>query len=423
MTNGPLGSTWEWNALADRKAWASEEFQESLALDLALGQVQEAQLIEAVASADQSSLRARLSDPDFQARRDAAALWVGRFQEEREAWSQTATDEADALSARILSQTRQERSPWSLPDGWRGDWRLIRGFLGSRLQSSWVMRVAAASLLAHLVALPAVAAYVFWVKPKSEPLVLTWDLPQPAEVDEVIPGPEVLEVGEDLWSELGLEAENLWARNKHTLEQELVAPSWVREDPLLSAYWDWRLAPTAISQGQELDSNSGNGARSASPSQAIQAAPRSDWESDGVGLGEVLVFEAWLDDWVRGQDPGSLGGNASPLVEAERGWIDWIAGWALGHKESEDPVVVLAMHTLRRAEGLGLPITTPGGSQVRARLQAVAPALADPTRPGAPLDGPWFELLKRAHQLDQGARAVGRAWAGRAPYWRALWRP
>ena len=58
------------------------------------------------------------------------------------------------LEERVLAVTTREDL------GWRGDLRLVGGFLRERLSQSSLLRLAAASLLVHLIAVPAVLAYV-----------------------------------------------------------------------------------------------------------------------------------------------------------------------------------------------------------------------------------------------------------------------
>ena len=59
------------------------------------------------------------------------------------------------LAERVLAATTRADPTW------RGDVRLLGGFLGGRLRSSRVLRFAAASLVAHLVALPVFAWLAF----------------------------------------------------------------------------------------------------------------------------------------------------------------------------------------------------------------------------------------------------------------------
>lgn len=72
--------------------------------------------------------------------------------------------QAGGLTDRILARTTREDVSW------RGDWRLVRGFLGQRLGASIVLRVVAASLLVHIAALP-VLAYYTWIAPEPETFI------------------------------------------------------------------------------------------------------------------------------------------------------------------------------------------------------------------------------------------------------------
>jgi hypothetical protein len=109
---------------------------------------------------------------------------------------------ASDLSQRILSQTTGEDLSW------RGDLRLVGRYLGTGLGASPILRVAAASLLFHLVALP-VLAYWVWAG-QADPLELSFesyerahpsqpfpdqplDVPGPLPVDGVQEEPLVLD--------------------------------------------------------------------------------------------------------------------------------------------------------------------------------------------------------------------------------------
>lgn len=62
--------------------------------------------------------------------------------------------------------------------GWRGDLRLVRGFVRRRLRSSLLLRVAAASLLVHLVALPVLAVYrVITAEPERDGFIVDFEKP------------------------------------------------------------------------------------------------------------------------------------------------------------------------------------------------------------------------------------------------------
>ncbi len=68
------------------------------------------------------------------------------------------------LAQRILARTTREDLSW------RGDLALIGRHLRGRLASSVWMKLVAASLLVHLIALPALAYYVFVARPEAPSL-------------------------------------------------------------------------------------------------------------------------------------------------------------------------------------------------------------------------------------------------------------
>lgn len=385
---------WSQNALFDPAVWRDEAFVEALALDLALGAVRSEDLWQTQAPEAQAAVRAELAAPAFQARVEAAEAWLAQTRDACEPWGQTEGDEAQDLAERILHEARREADWSALPEGWRGDWRLIRGFLNRRWQASWVVRLAAASLLAHLIALPAVAAYVLWVKPKVEPLIITWDLPAPEEVDEPMPGPEELpfaQGAEDLWSALGLEGDNVAARTRLTLEEAPTPPNWWAQDETLAAYWGWRLRG------------------------ATGTAPVSEFVANSVDLGALLHLEAALDGWARSQaDAAHAAGDADV-----RRALEAVQAWLAQRELPADPLADLAVHTLRRARALGWQPSAsvvPAWEVVWADFALRRPVLADLVRPGAPLDGPWCALVREA--LVQS----GEAWLDQAATWRSLWR-
>lgn len=63
------------------------------------------------------------------------------------------------LTRRILSDTTREDLSW------RGDLRLVAGYVGARLRASAALRVIAASLVLHLLGLP-LLAWVGWLRPE-----------------------------------------------------------------------------------------------------------------------------------------------------------------------------------------------------------------------------------------------------------------
>lgn len=92
-----------------------------------------------------------------------------------------ACDRADALHAeregslveRVLARTTREDLSW------RGDLRLLRGWVAGRLRASPVLRVLAASLLVHLLALPILAWYGFVREGAEQPSIRVEPPPLP----------------------------------------------------------------------------------------------------------------------------------------------------------------------------------------------------------------------------------------------------
>ncbi len=385
---------WSAEGLAREESWRNETFVESLALDLAMGHVEARVLWEEQPADQQAAVRERLLAPGFQTRVSAARDWIAATREECLAWSQAKGEAAESLAERIVAETRQEAEAQSLPAGWRGDLRLIGGFVNRRWQASWVVRLAAASLIAHLIALPAVAAYVLWVRPKVEPLVITWDLPAAEEVEEAIPGPEPMqgaEGDEDLWSALGLETDNVVARTRYTLDQPPAMPAEWRSKEVLASYWRWRIARSAQPAKQE------------DASQGMMSRPGA------VGLGLLLQLESDLDAWALDPERGAR--PAARLDQALQAVWEWRAAQPAKDRALHD----LALHTLRRAESLGWRIADTRWPALFGDWAMRRPALANPARRHAPLDRAWVDLVGEV--LAQEAEA----WQGSQARWAQRW--
>lgn len=166
-------------------------------------------------------------DPD--ARRDALAedpSAPGRAAELEAFLTQCRTvlgeDEAEAaqrassgdLVGRILADTTRE------DPSWRGDLRLIRGFVGARLRDSVLLRVVAASLLAHVFLIPVGAWALFGEAEEDEPVHITFEIPREADPEEA---PEELSAVRDPRATLDPEvlaaerAQNLLRRHAYLL--------------------------------------------------------------------------------------------------------------------------------------------------------------------------------------------------------------
>jgi hypothetical protein len=257
-------------------------------------------------------------------------------------------------------------------EGAWGDAKILMGFVRRRLASSVALRVAAASLIAHLIALPALAAYIYWVRPDESKLVIRFDPNQPVlpeELEGAAPE-ERFEEDADLWSALGLEESNAIAVARYGLTHA------EREGRTRGVREPW--AGWVSLRLQRLESG--------------VSAP--DWSSapweEPASLGHVFALEMLLDDCVLGRTPW----------EATEGY------WALLVPMLEVDAVpsnwgALVTHTLRRAEEYGL-------------LRELDSSLGSEIRPGggAPLDGDplgaaWFEALR---ELQPGSALDLKAW-------------
>jgi hypothetical protein len=102
-----------------------------------------------------------LRAPGVEARLAGLETFLERCRDELLQELPASPERLEALEREILVRTTREDVSW------RGDLRLVRGFLRQRLSASIVLRVVAASLLVHLAALP-VLAYFTWVAPWPE---------------------------------------------------------------------------------------------------------------------------------------------------------------------------------------------------------------------------------------------------------------
>jgi hypothetical protein len=106
------------------------------------------------------AVRARMEELTGFLSECSSALRDEQFLEDGQAEAQQREAE---LTARLLARTTREDLSW------RGDLTLVGGFLRDRLSRSVVLRVAAASLLLHMAALPVLAYYVF-LAPATPPI-------------------------------------------------------------------------------------------------------------------------------------------------------------------------------------------------------------------------------------------------------------
>jgi hypothetical protein len=101
---------------------------------------------------------------------EGTAAFLARARELLAEEPEHAAEDADAVASRVLAEST--RSDVSV----RGDLRLVRDFVTDSLRSSRVLRILAASLLVHLIALPVVAWYVLGREDASG-TVVTFEAP------------------------------------------------------------------------------------------------------------------------------------------------------------------------------------------------------------------------------------------------------
>ena len=264
---------------------------------------------------------------------------------------------SDAFQQRVLATTTREDL------GLIGDLRLVLRFCGTRLRASRALRLAAASLLAHMIALPVLAYFVLRSDKEPDVMHITiegpqaeWDFaeePQEPERDLVAldpPAPEVTPQGD---------------------------PSDAFESSI-------RLAEGLLTQAEmpsELATNEGASALErllAARAACIRREPSSTWRAgvrepaDDAGMLEWCLWtELLLDDRV-------LSGRADPGLATA---LD-----AISALESH-PLVVLA---LARAKAYG--DLRHSQRDVLTRLRAELARAGTPD----PLDRRWFEALRDA---------------------------
>jgi len=274
-------------------------------------------------------------------------------------------DEADlasyAFQQEVLAATTREDL------GLIGDLRLVLRFCGTRLRASRALRLAAASLLAHMIALPVLAYFVLRDDKQPDVMHITIEAPQAAPFAEQLQEPEREPVSPD------------------------PAPPQVSAQGAPNDPWEHsiRWAERLLAQAEvpyELTANAGESALErllAARAARIRLEPSSAWRArvrepayDAGMLEWCLWTELLLDDRV-------LSGRADPGLETA---LDAISAL------EPHPLVVLA---LARAQAYGQlkPSQRDGLTRLRAELaRAGTPDPLD-TRPVRPLDRRWFEAL------------------------------
>jgi len=270
------------------------------------------------------------------------------------------------LVERVLARTTREDLSW------RGDLRLVGGFLAARLRSSVVVRIAAASLLVHLCALPLLAMMGFFESAPPGPVIRV-EPPRERIFQPQEPEPLVLseESVRDEGAQIALRGERYVQNSLRRARRALRSGA-----PLLPAPAPGETRAAAILRARCA-------LLSGAKTPVAPPAPAPD-----VGLVERSLWCEYLLDryLVEGTEP--------------RGLTRAVAGLARAELE-RDPGGLLAASALARAASYGLV-----GADVATRLERARAALAgraqaapllggeDDLRRAAPLDGAWLEALR-----------------------------
>lgn len=297
----------------------------------------------------------------------------------------------------VLARTTRE------DPGWRGDLRLVHGFLGARLRSSLLLRVAAASLLLHLAVIPVLAYYGLWrARPEGFSTGIVVPAPAPLFSDDVEPEhavePESLSdafddafpevIGVEPHEALRVPSARRWARYHLKHQGAPQPPDRVRADEHPAARWLAARSRTILAAGAPAD-----------VATLVEAPPRDALES-------VLRCEWLLDRWVleeRAEDELTRRVQASlePVGSAERAEVRLLELGVLGRARAYG----LAMASdLTKLERLASELESSPWAELARRLSART------LRPGAPLDAAWIAALGVAAGADLGRGPFGRSW-------------
>jgi hypothetical protein len=280
-----------------------------------------------------------------------------------------APSNTELLVSRSLSiSTREDLS-------WRGDVRDLTRFVGDRLRSSAALRLAAASLLLHLAALPVVAFYVLTEEPAvPEFAVDVSNRSAPFDAEESPEPDHGLEIADPIGADTLLVDNSLsWARYQLDSSRlragriEWRVPSWL--SPRFGVLYGQHLAVP--------------GAGEPFPS-------------------EVLSLELLLDNHL-------VGPRGAAFSEEAVGLLNQVAG---SFQVSDLSSAWLAASALARAESYGL--STPSSASALALARERLPQ-DDPRRPlievsgdvraMMPLDSAWLDAV-RAYDTDSAPEGL-----------------
>ena len=231
----------------------------------------------------------------------------------REAASVGAVD--SALAEQMLSVAQSEDLSW------RGDLRLLGGFVRDGMRSSALLRLAAASLLLHIAAVPVLAFFVFTEEPPLPEFrvdlgerELPYALPDSSHSDDVS---EVEVVQQEALNTLLVENTLRWSRWQVSITEHL------REEISLEAP-EWLLERAEILWGSSRDEG---------------LAPL---ESSNRTLAPFIRAESALDEFLT---LGPAAGNKSK--QALRDVLEFVGS-------PDAPATWLALSSIARAESYGL---------------------------------------------------------------------
>jgi len=273
-----------------------------------------------------------------------------------------------ALAARILERTTREDLSW------RGDWREVARYVRGGLKSSRALRLLAASVLLHLLALPVLAvALVLHLREARQPWTLSYEqaaaeLPQ-SQVAQERRHELVREPEPELPGPLSSDPERPTRKERleHARRELLLrgAPPALRpQTPTAGgAGIAARVDQLLDARGQRLALSGGD----PEPGEPAIDAPQ---------LELALWAELLLDDWV-------LSGRSDPRLASA---LERLDGAAHGSATAR-----LARHAQERAASLGFPL---------AGQEAAAEHALPSFGPG------WFQDLERAC-AEHGVPATG----------------
>lgn len=296
---------------------------------------------------------------------DDAGDW-GAFVDELRAESRLDEVELRRDAARVAEAVLDRTVREDL--GWRGDLRLVTGFVRRRLRSSVLLRVAAASLLVHLVALPVLAVYrIITAEPERDGFVV--DFEKPDELPFAEPLEEALPLDDDVaLPELeSLDAPSLAAQNERNADRWSVFRRGEELRSVAEFAWDSALERRLAARASALLDG---------------GAPRGD-VTVGGDLERLLRVEEHLDALLFG---GVARHDAADLA--------WLVEQAAG----DPPRAALAAAALARAARYGVALPAGADAAIARFGDADFAPFADlaTTEGGAPLSAAYVHALRSA---------------------------